>query len=299
MSPDQTNNSDPKRSDLFFYSYAAELERRSSAWSEKNVGETYLVASLHNIESSRRMLMEDAQRMLTLILALFVAAGAAISFAASQNRIPRLEVPLYSAALVLLIILVLLAKLSVQKITAAYEFYVASAVHSALVHRGRGLHEAHQWMARVDRLVLDLDEINKGRQLERVDFNANLIEEWIRQTGLKKSANQPNLLQIFRPIFALTGVVAVIGAYLTIVYGLLGLPTIFGIIETGGWEIGSIVAGLTVFTVLAVVGIYASLRWNLRLPALFSKENRRQLFERLNALSRPARRACPCEAGIN
>src|SRR5262245_54593070 len=99
----------------------------SPAW------EGYLASTLEQIATARSIFMNDGRELLTLMLIIFVGAGIVAFQALLVDGIAE-SISLSVGALALIIFVWPVITAIQHKSHAAYEFYVASAIHAAIVH---------------------------------------------------------------------------------------------------------------------------------------------------------------------
>ncbi len=133
------------------------------------VMEGYLAKTLDQIEHSRRVFIDDVKQLIVLISALFVAGGLVVHSALSQKEVVLALVLLFAASIPLLLIF-LVIRFARHKAWAAYELYVTSAVHAAVIHEALGFAPSHHWMERASR-------IGKGIPRQK-DWQTVLARQW-------------------------------------------------------------------------------------------------------------------------
>lgn len=135
----------------------------------------YLASSIEQVANARSIFMDDVRHLTTLILAIFV--GAAI-IAAQAISLPIVEsIVLLTAAIGIILFVFPVANAAEAKSRAAYEFYVASSIHAALVHSAAGVTKSHQWFCHVHRNMREI------RNCQDEDWKTKLIQQWMKSSS--------------------------------------------------------------------------------------------------------------------
>ncbi len=155
-------------------------KNESTAW------EGYLGASVQHIAQSRSIFMDDAKQLITLVLAIFIGAAVLGSFASNEELSERESIVLWIAAITIVTFIFPIATAVEAKARAAYDLYVAAAIHAALLHEAVGHGESHEWFAHVHRNIAEIEDDDKcgirdfdvAKHWKRV-----LIERWMKSSS--------------------------------------------------------------------------------------------------------------------
>lgn len=118
----------------------------------------YLTTVYNGIYSSRTALVEDAKHTTTLLSAAMGVAAAVTGLAFEryiQGSVGVAIIMALTAALVFYAVARRICPAEQERLTAAYELYMSSAIHAACVHRAAGLPLTHHWLDAGDPLNPD------------------------------------------------------------------------------------------------------------------------------------------------
>lgn len=202
--------------------YLDAFQNRARAFNHADIGEAYLIATLQGVADARKILVEDAQRMITLLFTILAGAAALVVFGIELGKTDSTDALLVLAiAFSLFLCTPCLCVAARRKVRNAYEFYVAAALHATLVHAGKTLDGGHQWMVRVREIISLLDAAHAAQPRSTpLDFHGDVILRWMRHGGSLEDRSGPNLLQAYAPLLFFTGLFGIIAAGSLALHGL-------------------------------------------------------------------------------
>lgn len=171
----------------------------SSRPSVASITSGYLATVIEHMTTTRSFFMDDARQFITLVLAPFFASGLVGANSFAEGIAPRDATILRGIALAIVFIILPVTYALESKAKAAYEFYVASAIHAAIMHSAVSLGGCHHWFAHVYRCIdgiVDKDKEGIDRFAASLHWKQVLINSWMRSSS-QDSRGGGNLFQSF------------------------------------------------------------------------------------------------------
>lgn len=138
--------------------------------------EGYVSRTIEQIEQSRKIFIDDIKQLIVLFSALFIASGIVVGFALEQDSLLMVGLLLIAAALPLAM-LQLVIRAAKRKAWAAYQLYVTSATHAAVVHEALGLPCSHQWLARAKTCAESIEE-SEQQKCDILEWHRQVVWAW-------------------------------------------------------------------------------------------------------------------------
>jgi len=183
-------------------------ETPSTAW------HAYVASTLKHLTDARRIFMDDVRQFVTLTLVLFLGSGLLGSYTLQFVTTPLEACILYCSALIVLFLIFPVTTAIEAKAEAAYELYIAAAIHGALVHKAVGIDDSHQWFTYVERVISEIDakdfgdtpdleseeSIDKFKKFVEKNWKVGISTRWKKTGASFTNTRNRNLLESFQSL---------------------------------------------------------------------------------------------------